>query len=110
MCSCIIFVVHFDGEGLIPIDPNLEYAEEEGRGGLGTVVVQAAGNDNCDISNDGILAHETVVAVAAIGATDEQESYSSYGDPIDIAAPSGGGRLPYYSKLKTWTNEYMLAN
>jgi hypothetical protein len=68
----------------------LDYAEEDGRGGLGSVVLQAAGNDNCDISGDGILSHETVVAVAALSASDDKESYSSYGTPIDIAAPSGG--------------------
>jgi subtilisin family serine protease len=68
----------------------LDYAEEDGRGGLGSVVLQAAGNDNCDISHDGILAYETVVAVAALSANDDKESYSSYGTPIDIAAPSGG--------------------
>ena len=68
----------------------LQYAEEQGRDGLGTLVIQAAGNDNCDISSDGLLAYETVVAVAALGAGDGKESYSSYGAPIDIAAPSGG--------------------
>ncbi len=68
----------------------LDYAEEKGRDGLGTVVLQAAGNDNCDISNDGLLAYPTIVAVAALGASDDKESYSSFGTPIDIAAPSGG--------------------
>ena len=68
----------------------LDYAEEQGRGGLGTVVLQAAGNDNCDISNDGLLAYPTIVAVAALSASDDKESYSSFGTPIDIAAPSGG--------------------
>lgn len=68
----------------------LQYAEDEGRGGLGAVVIQAAGNDNCDISGDGLLAYDTVVAVAALSASDDKESYSSYGAPIDISAPSGG--------------------
>lgn len=68
----------------------LDYAEEEGRGGLGSVVLQAAGNDNCDISNDGLLDYPTVVAVAAHSSDDSKESYSSYGTPIDITAPSGG--------------------
>jgi len=68
----------------------MAYAEEDGRGGLGTVIVFAAGNDNCDISNDGFLIYETVVGVAALGSGDVRESYSSFGDLIDIAAPSGG--------------------
>ena len=66
------------------------YAEEEGRGGLGTVVVFAAGNDNCDASGDGFLSFETVVGVAALGSDDDRESYSSFGTVVDIAAPSGG--------------------
>jgi hypothetical protein len=68
----------------------LDYAEEEGRQGLGSVVLHAAGNDNCDISNNGLLAYPTVVAVAAHSADDDKESYSSFGLPIDITAPSGG--------------------
>lgn len=68
----------------------IDYAEENGRDGLGSVVVFAAGNENCDVSGYGMLMHEAVVAVAAISRNDDRESYSSYGDPIDIAAPSGG--------------------
>lgn len=68
----------------------LEHAEEEGRGGLGAVVVFAAGNENCDVSDNELLTHETVVAVAATSRYDVRESYSSYGTPIDISAPSGG--------------------
>ena len=72
----------------------LDYAEEEGRGGLGSVVLQAAGNDNCDISNDGLLDHPTVVAVAAHSSDDSKESYSSYGTPIDITAPPADSSPP----------------
>ncbi|MFT5681424.1 MAG: subtilisin family serine protease [Myxococcota bacterium] len=68
----------------------MDYAEEEGRGGLGTVIVFAAGNDDCDISNDGFLAGEHVVGVAAVSSSDIKEWYSSYGDLVDISAPSGG--------------------
>jgi MYXO-CTERM domain-containing protein len=68
----------------------MDYAEEEGRGGLGAVIVFAAGNDACDISGDGFLGGEHVVGVAALSAEDVREYYSSYGDLVDIAAPSGG--------------------
>ncbi len=68
----------------------MDYAEEEGRGGLGTVVVFAAGNDDCDISNDGFLNGEHIVGVAALSSSDVREWYSSYGDLVDIAAPAGG--------------------
>jgi subtilisin family serine protease len=68
----------------------LEYAEEQGRGGLGTAVVTSAGNGNCDASGDGFQAFWTIIGVAAVNGDDERESYSSYGSIVDIAAPSGG--------------------
>ena len=67
----------------------LDYVEESGRGGLGTLVAQAAGNDNCDISRDGLLAYETTFVVGAIGSADVKEGYSSFGAPLDIMAPAG---------------------
>ena len=66
------------------------YAEDVGRGGLGTVVVYSAGNGSCDMSNDGLQAFPTVVSVTATDRNDNLESYSSYGDHVDITAPSGG--------------------
>ncbi len=68
----------------------LDYAEEEGRGGLGAAVVASAGNGGCDVSGDGFQLHPSVISVAATDGDDQRESYSSYGDVIDIAAPSGG--------------------
>jgi subtilisin family serine protease len=65
-----------------------DYAEETGRGGLGSVVVFAAGNGACDIENDHMLGHETAVVVAAIESWDQRAWYSSYGDAVDIAAPT----------------------
>jgi subtilisin family serine protease len=66
------------------------YAEERGRGGLGAAVVFAAGNGNCDITANAMLAHETVVTVAAVNGFDVREGYSAFGPWVDIAAPSGG--------------------
>lgn len=68
----------------------MDYAEEEGRGGLGSVIVFSAGNDNCDISGDGFLANPYSVGVAALSSSDVREWYSSFGDLVDISAPSGG--------------------
>lgn len=65
------------------------YANTEGRGGLGTVVVFAAGNDGCDNSNDGMLGNAKVIGVAALEWTDVRASYSNFGDNVDIAAPTG---------------------
>lgn len=66
-----------------------EYAETEGRGGRGTAVVFAAGNGNCDIEDNEMLADERVITVAAVSGLDVRESYSSFGRHVDIAAPSG---------------------
>lgn len=68
----------------------LDYAEEQGRGGLGTVVVNSAGNGNCDNGGDGFQAHEAVISVAASSGHDRREWYSSFGAVVDIAGPSGG--------------------
>lgn len=76
--------------------PNIEvftemfdYAEDVGRGGLGSVVVFAAGNDGCDNSQDMMLSNRKAVSVAALEWWDERASYSNFGDDIDIAAPTG---------------------
>ncbi len=66
------------------------YAEDNGRDGLGTAVVFSAGNGSCDMSNDGMQAFPTVISVTATDRNDNLESYSSYGDHVDITAPSGG--------------------
>ena len=67
----------------------MDYAEHNGRGGLGTAIVTSAGNGNCDNSNDGFQAIEWAISVAATDGHDHREWYSSYGDVVDVAAPSG---------------------
>jgi hypothetical protein len=64
------------------------YAENNGRGGLGSVVVFASGNDGCDVVANGMLAMETPIVVAAVESSDVRASYSNYGDSVDIAAPT----------------------
>ncbi len=70
-------------------DEMVGYAETEGRGGLGAVVVFAAGNGGCDASGDGILNQELVIGVAAIESSDVRAGYSNYGSTVDIGAPTG---------------------
>lgn len=67
-----------------------DYAEDEGRGGLGSVIVFAAGNWGCDESDNDMLAYHSIVAVSAVNRYDQLESYSVYGDIIDIAGQAGG--------------------
>lgn len=64
------------------------YADEYGRDGLGSVVVFAAGNDACDIQDDGMLKHKKLVVVAAVEWNDIRAWYSNYGEWVDIAAPT----------------------
>ncbi|MDP2313166.1 MAG: S8 family serine peptidase [Pseudomonadota bacterium] len=65
-----------------------EYAEEQGRGGLGSAVVFAAGNGACDIAGDGMLRNRKAVVVSAVEWYDSRAWYSSYGESVDIAAPT----------------------
>ena len=67
----------------------MAYAETMGRGGLGSVVVFAAGNGNCDIGKNKLLAQPEMVVVAATNGDDRREGYSSFGAWVDVAAPSG---------------------
>jgi subtilisin family serine protease len=66
----------------------LDYAESMGRGGLGTVAVISAGNGGCDIGQNHFLENETFVVVAAVEPDDIRASYSSFGESVDIAAPT----------------------
>lgn len=65
-----------------------KYADDVGRDGLGTLVVFAAGNDNCDNSDDAMLSNGKAIVVAALEWWDERASYSNYSDDMDIAAPT----------------------
>ena len=68
----------------------------DGRGGLGTIICFAAGNEARDINDpgsasvNGFAIHPDVIAVAASTSMDEQAGYSNYGDAIWICAPSSG--------------------
>jgi len=59
-----------------------------GRGGKGTVVVFASGNDDINIGNDeaGI---ENVIGVGATDGDNLRAPYSNYGELLDIVAPGG---------------------
>ena len=70
------------------IEDGFNYAEDEGRDGLGVLNVFSAGNEGCDIQGDGILAHPAVVGVAAVNGRDVRTGYSNFGEWVDISAPS----------------------
>jgi hypothetical protein len=85
--------VHADSEMSSPSIPSVlrdayDYAETDGRGGLGTVIAFAAGNDNTttDYHNN----HATTVSVAAVGDVGLKSYYSCFSSSITIGTSSNG--------------------
>lgn len=66
----------------------IERVATENRGGLGAVVVFAAGNDNRELRGDEIEALPEVLCVSATDSYGNPTNYTNFGDPIDVAAPS----------------------
>ena len=81
---------------LIPLDDvqsdALQTLHDDGRGGLGTVVVFSAGNGNEDTADNPLVNHPTVIGVGALDDTGHKAQYSDYGDGVWVVAPSAGGR------------------
>ncbi|PTX57723.1 subtilisin-like proprotein convertase family protein [Litoreibacter ponti] len=71
------------------IIPAYQNAAEVGRGGLGTVIVQAAGNDTLNVQGSGEHTTRFAITVAATDRNNWVEDYSNYGTGILISAPSG---------------------
>ncbi len=69
------------------------HCERRGRGGLGTVIVFAAGNGNEDVSSDPFVTHPLTVGVAASSAQGHKSYYSDFGKGVTITAPSNGDGL-----------------
>ena len=59
-----------------------------GRGGLGTVIVQAAGNDDMNANGDGVNASRFTITVAATEQTGIAAWYSNFGASVLVAAPA----------------------
>jgi subtilisin family serine protease len=59
-----------------------------GRGGLGSVVLFATGNDNTVVSWP--ASNPNVIAVGATTNVDSRASYSNYGTGLDVVAPGSG--------------------
>lgn len=59
----------------------------QGRDGLGTVVVFAAGNENREIDASEITAIDGVINVGAINNFEEAAPFSNFGPSLDLTAP-----------------------
>lgn len=66
----------------------IEYALNKGRGGLGCVILFAAGNGNEEIMNDGYCSYKGVIAVAACNDSGKKSVYSDYGKAVWVCFPS----------------------
>ncbi len=63
-------------------------ASTENRGGLGAVVVWAAGNDDRDIEDDEIQVLDEVLCVSATDRYGNWTNYTNRGPGVDVSAPS----------------------
>ena len=89
------FFVDLNGPGLLALD-GLRLATTNGRGGLGTVFVWAAGNGgeiDDNVNTDGYANSRFVIAVGAVANNGTRASYSELGAPLLVSAPSDGGLL-----------------
>jgi subtilisin family serine protease len=73
-----------------------EHATQNGRNGLGTVVVQGVGNDNLDAQGGGLNTSRYTITVAAIAEHGFAWEFSNYGACILVTAP---GVLIYTTDL-----------
>jgi subtilisin-like proprotein convertase family protein len=78
---------------LATVLPTLENAAVNGRGGLGTVIVKAAGNESASAQGEQFNSSRFAINV---GATDDDGDiawYSNHGANLLVTAPSSGGFL-----------------
>ncbi len=77
----------------------LKYASDSGRGGLGTNIVHAAGNewgtDKRNINSSQFGADRHVINVAAISSNGDVSYYSNRGSALLVGASSGGNTNQY---------------
>jgi subtilisin family serine protease len=63
-------------------------AATEPRGGLGAVVVFAAGNDDRELYDDEVTGLPEVLCVSAVDSYGHPTAYTNFGASVDVAAPS----------------------
>ena len=81
-------------------------AATEGRGGLGAIVVFAAGNGSGPVDHDGFATHPDTLTVGAVDAAGRHATYSNWGRAVDLVAPSGvGPEGPFDVPAGLWTTD-----
>lgn len=77
------------------VEQAVQYAVKNGRGGLGTIMVWAAGNNFCDTANVKNFDNDHIVVVSALrhntldNLKGYKATYSNFGNAIDVSAPAG---------------------
>lgn len=72
-----------------PLRALIEKLHDEGRDGLGTLVVFAAGNENRVIASNELAAVRGVLTVGATNTLDEATQFSNRGASVGVTAPAG---------------------
>ena len=91
------FYDNFRDDTFRPAGDALARLAADGRGGLGTVVVQSAGNSydfGDDVNLHSFQNSRYVITVAATDFVGQRTGYSSPGASVLVAAPGGGGSDP----------------
>lgn len=71
------------------INDAISNALQNGRGGKGTIIVFAAGNDNAAVAYPASI-NSNILAVGAMTSTGNRSSFSNYGVNLDVVAPGSG--------------------
>lgn len=72
----------------------INHATTRGRGGLGCVILFAAGNGNESVENDGYASHDRTIAVAACNDRGRRSVYSDFGASVWCCFPSNDFGFP----------------
>ena len=84
-----------------PLREVIARAATETRGGLGSVVVFAAGNDGREVQDGELCTLPEILCVSAIDSYGRPTAYTNFGDSIDVAAPSATVSIAPNDELTT---------
>lgn len=88
----------------------IDFADDFGRGGRGTAIFWAAGNDYPQtMDRDGYASYERVTAVGAINDDGRRSQYSETGQTLDLVAPSNDSRAGHANITTTQMGQIQLA-
>lgn len=72
-----------------PLADAINLVFDTGRSGKGAIVVFAMGNDSNEVGSDELQGVRGVLGVGAITNLDQTTSFTNFGAPVDVVAPTG---------------------